>query len=301
MGDAMSVICVGVIGRDVVTTPAGERRSYHGGSPLYFSCSAAIVGMPPTLISSTRARGAPELLGALQQFGVNVEYVRVVEQTPLFEMHYRDDWSIDIDRFEVRGGTLPNSRQIVVDLTDAIAAAASTSFVHVCPDVPEVVLTYCRAASEAGAPVSIQIHLSQLKLGLEQIRQAVAHCSVVFLNEHEFLCLTGKAGLEQAVSSVQSWAPSRWLITTPRSVVLVEGDRMHRFAAMQAPCVDATGAGDAFAGGFIAATAQGVEAARSIRLGMLCATATVTGFGSSNLLCALDSRFSSVVLGYETS
>ena len=65
-----------------------------------------------------------------------------------------------------------------------------------------------------------------------------------------------------------------------QGVVASDGARRERIAAHQVACVDATGAGDCFAGSFLARLAQGDDVWQAVRYANAAAALSTTGYGA---------------------
>lgn len=283
MSHGFNLICVGVLGWDVVVLPSGSKASRPGGSAVHFAASAAMVGGRPIVIGEADLKGWAKVLEAMHALGVDVSRVSNVASMASFELHYTSDFSVDIDRFVIRSGDLRAHDRRVSALSDVLDSAAEP-FVFICPNDVRCALEYTRTSLDAGARIGIQVHMSQLRDDVVAVREIISEASFIFFNEAELLVITDAAGLADATEKAKQLTSATWVVTTRRTVTVlsVGGDRT--ITSMLAPDVDPTGAGDALAGGVVGALAQGIEFRQAIRLGILCATANVTGIGSSNLL-----------------
>lgn len=100
---------------------------------------------------------------------------------------------------------------------------------------------------------------------------------LLFGNEEELSRLTGTTGEpEEVARAAGRFAPTVALKIGKRGCVLVVGDEVHRIAAFPVETRDTTGAGDAFAGGFLYALLRGFDAEHAARLANRLAAAVVT-------------------------
>ena len=75
---------------------------------------------------------------------------------------------------------------------------------------------------------------------------------VLFANEQELRALTGEpAGGEETLRAASRFAPNVVMKTGPRGCIVLDGDRVFESPAYPAQPLDTTGAGDAFAGGYL--------------------------------------------------
>lgn len=140
-----------------------------------------------------------------------------------------------------------------------------------------------RIARDGGALVSLDVAdpfvVSQIRDKLWHVIDAFA--DIVFLNAEEARALTDQTP-EHAAETIAKEARVRTVIVklgARGSVVVHEGKR-HEIAVERVAAVDTTGAGDAYAGGFLHALVQGWDAAAAGALGSAVAAATVSQLGA---------------------
>jgi ribokinase len=154
-------------------------------------------------------------------------------------------------------------------------------------------LGYLVSAQTAGAPASA--------LGDGRLAGIIESHDVVFLNREAARTATGWHGsdlelverVEQAVRSVAD----RTIVLTladAGAVLFAEGRQINVAAPSVAP-IDATGAGDAFAGVFLAAWLNGAEPAYAVRAAVIAASRSVTIPGAQEM--RLSSAELEVLLG----
>jgi 2-dehydro-3-deoxygluconokinase len=149
----------------------------------------------------------------------------------------------------------------------------------------------CRAlaslASNGGRFVSVDPHLPITDETFDDWRQALAHADAFFLGEDELL-------LEETNVDPQRILP-RLSTGRLRFIALKQGsrggilydareDRFHRWLARATEVVDPTGAGDAFAAGFISAHLEGLPVGACLDRGVVSASFAVEALGAAALL-----------------
>lgn len=105
---------------------------------------------------------------------------------------------------------------------------------------------------------------------------------ILFLNEGEATALTGSRDLEPAVGRLANAGPELVVITLGRQgALVVRADERYRVPAAPAPRVrDTTGAGDAFAAGFVAGWQRGLGPEAAARVGGAAAALTIQRLGA---------------------
>lgn len=163
--------------------------------------------------------------------------------------------------------------------TSGISQAISDS----CRDTVEAAI---RLAREAGLTVSYDANarpqLRDSSWLRETFRSTVPLVDILFLSEQDAELLFPQQGIRETMESLADQGP--------RIVVLARGERGCLLAADGAPpgevpgweveAVDTTGAGDAFAGAFLAEWIRGAEAEEAARLANAAAALSTTGRGA---------------------
>ncbi len=100
---------------------------------------------------------------------------------------------------------------------------------------------------------------------------------VLFGNEQELCALTGEpAGGHETLRAASRFARNVVMKTGPRGCVVLDGDRLFESPAHPAQTLDTTGAGDAFAGGYLFGIIQEQSADRCARMANRLAGGIVT-------------------------
>jgi len=170
-----------------------------------------------------------------------------------------------------------------------VAAAAIASMDHVDVvigqlEIPQrVTLAAFRAARERGA---VTILNPAPAAALEPALIEVAHWLIP--NETEFAILAGLRGLDPGddapIAAFARRISARLLLTLgSRGAAIVSSDgHVERVAATPVKAIDTTGAGDAFVGAFAVGLAAGLGERAAVRLGIACASDSVTRPGTQS-------------------
>jgi len=120
-------------------------------------------------------------------------------------------------------------------------------------------------------------------------RELLAVTDWLIPNEVELAVLAGSAGLTDVdLAAYAATSGVRLVVTLGEAgVALVERDGgVVRLSAEPVMAVDSTGAGDAFVGGFAVGLASGLDEIRAVRLGIVCASDSVTRPGTQSSFTA---------------
>lgn len=143
--------------------------------------------------------------------------------------------------------------------------------------------TALRAARDAGRRVAVTVsdpsiakREAEAFLGLAEEGEA----DLFFANRAEALALTGTGDVGSAVEALRA-RPGTWVVTlSGDGCLVVREGRADAYPAHPATVVDTTGAGDAFAGGFLAALCHGMGLGRAAGLASFCAAHVIARVGA---------------------
>jgi sugar/nucleoside kinase (ribokinase family) len=141
--------------------------------------------------------------------------------------------------------------------------AAKTAFVHA-----------SEVAQSAGRKVALTLSdVFCVDRHRDSFRQLIrTHVDLVFANEEELLALYETRDFEQALVEIRNDAQLAAITRSEKGSVIVNGsDTWTAAATPVARVVDATGAGDQYAAGFLYGITHGLSLADSGRLGHVCA------------------------------
>jgi sugar/nucleoside kinase (ribokinase family) len=137
-------------------------------------------------------------------------------------------------------------------------------------------------AKEAGAKVSLTLSdaFCVARFRDEFLDLAEKHVDILFANESEILSLYQVERFDDALQQVRKHCEIAALTRSEKGSVVVNGDEVHVIDAEKGvKVVDTTGAGDAYAGGFLYGYTQGCDLATCGRLGGLMAAEVISHMG----------------------
>ena len=137
-------------------------------------------------------------------------------------------------------------------------------------------------AQQAGVKVSLTLSdaFCVARFREEFIELAERHVDILFANESEILSLYQVDRFDDALQRVRKHCEIAALTRSEKGSVIVNGDEVHIIDAEKGVrVVDTTGAGDAYAGGFLYGYTQGVDLVTCGRLGGLMAAEVISHLG----------------------
>ena len=168
---------------------------------------------------------------------------------------------------------------------ELIAAAEITyleGFLFYVPNSREACLAAARTAHEAGRRIAISLSdFLCVERNLEAFRGMVRdHTDIVFANERELAALTGFEDFEAGAEAIRGQVEIAALTRGEHGSVIFRGDERVEIPAEPTTVIDTTGAGDAYAAGFMTALVAGEPLAICGRVGSRAAAATISRIGA---------------------
>jgi sugar/nucleoside kinase (ribokinase family) len=175
----------------------------------------------------------------------------------------------------------------VPDMDEAVFSNAAVTYVEGYlwdePLANEALLLAIKMAHDAGRKSSFTLSDSFLvdRFRAEFHQLIPLSIDILFANEHEICSLFETDDLDLAVKSIGSMCP---ITTVTRgaegSLVIADGKVIEVRASRVDKVVDTTGAGDAYAGGFLYGFSEGLSLARSAEIGNIAAAEVISRLGA---------------------
>ena len=185
------------------------------------------------------------------------------------------------------------------DIDAATIAAAKVTYLEgYLWDPPEAKKAFVKAATlahDAGRLVSLSLSdafcVERHRDGfLELVRD---HVDVLFANEEEVISLYRAGSFDEALAAVRTQCRIAALTRGDKGSVVVSADAVHVVEAEPATAVDSTGAGDAYAAGFLFGLTHDHDLALAGRIGGIAAAEIIAHIGprpDASLKALVDSR-----------
>ena len=289
MGDTVVEICMQVsdawdISPDVVAS--GETTSA-GGSAANFSAIAAALGLRSLLVTDLGDDLFTDFLTSdLTGHGVDLSLARShAGGNSMCIIMIGADGDRRFVSFRA-----PAHREQTVDSqtsTDRLGVAlASADWLHVSgfwlqsDETADIALYAASEARRLNIPVSLDPSPQIMVDQTPQLRRMLGLIDVIFPNAFEARSYTGlSAAAESAAALHTSGIPTVVVTDGAAGAVLVDASGEHAIEACAADCIDTTGAGDALAAGFVAASLAGLPARTALGEGIKAASLAISKVG----------------------
>lgn len=240
------VLVVGSVAIDWVITKAAEREESVGGSGTFFAMAASYLA-PVRLVGVVGKDFPAQAIADLRARDVDTDGLEVVPDGLTFRWKGRYHENMN------SRDTLETHLNVFADFDPKLPASYRDSellfLANIQPDLQMRVLEQMSKPRIVGLD-TMNLWISTAK---ESLLKVLARVDVLLVNEEEAMQLSGEHNLVKAARAIQRLGPHSVVVKRGEyGALLFHGPDM--FAAPALPLeevVDPTGAGDAFAGGFM--------------------------------------------------
>jgi sugar/nucleoside kinase (ribokinase family) len=278
----MHILVVGSVALDTVKTPFGEAKEVLGGSAVYFAASASFF-TPVSVVAVVGEDFPLETLDFLK--GREVDFAGLERRTGR-TFRWQGEYSFDLNEAKTLDTQLNVFAEFHPRLPEAYRERELIFLANIDPDLQREVLTQVVGPRLVAADtMNFWIHGKP-----DALRQTLEQVQVLIINDAEARMLAKEPNLVRAARKILSWGPRSLVIKRGEYGALSFSDGGW-FAAPALPLeqvYDPTGAGDAFAGGFLgflASTRNFDEAnlRRAVIMGSVMASFAVEAFSLQRL------------------
>ncbi len=274
----MELLVVGSVALDSVTTPFGEVDDALGGSAIYFSVAASLL----TSVGMVGVVGDDYPMEKLKAIGTRGVDLSGIEQARGESFRWRGKYSFDLASRE----TLETRLGVFADFRPKIPAGFGESpYVFLGNIHPELQLAVLEQINSPRL-VACDTMNFWITSARDRLLEVLKRVDLLILNDEEIRQLSGDWNIHRAARWVLDRGPRRVVVKRgEHGALLVEAGRSFFCPAYPLEEVfDPTGAGDAFAGGFLGYLARtGDLSSASLRRAMVYGAAmgsfAVTSFG----------------------
>lgn len=278
---AASLIVVGSIALDTVSTPSASDRIGLGGSATYFSAAASLL-CRPQIIAVLGEDFDRSQLNFLEERGVDLSSVTT---KPGKTFHWQGSYGEDLGE----ATTLCTDLNVFADFEPSLnASQQDCDFLFLGNIIPQLqleVVEQSRAKFAVADTMNLWINTKR-----EDLLRVLGRIQMLVLNEAEAQLLSGEKGILAAARKIQSLGPGTVIIKRGAfGAFMLYEDELFSCPAYPTPnIVDPTGCGDTFAGGVLGTLARhGKVCGDTLREGIVVGTAlasfTIEGYSLDGL------------------
>ncbi len=256
-----------------------------GGEAVNEAAAASKLGLKTGILCALGNDAAGEIvLGELEKNGVDTACVVRTEATPVTTMFVREDGTRQSITNQAHRFNFHPEKDPAL-FTDARAVMLGSLF-RAPFDDPAIIHAVVSAAKQAGQLVIADTKLPNFRiLTLEDIRESLPLIDYITPNEDEARYFTGREEPEEMADVFLDHGVKGVIIKLGgRGCLLKNRDTVMRLPACPVRAVDATGAGDNFAAGFVSEILRGAGEKEALDFANACGAICTTAAGAGTAL-----------------
>jgi len=282
----MSLIVVGSVAFDAIETPFGKTDKIVGGAASYIGLAASYFAKSTKLIAVVGDDFPKEDIENFESHGIDTEGLQIKEGEKSFfwsgkyhmNMNTRDTVTTELNVLENFDPIIPESYQ-------------DCQFLMLGNLSPQVQKQAIERLVNRPKLIVMDTMNFWMDIALDELKEAMSMVDILTINDEEARQLSGEYSLVKAAKKIQAMGPTYLAIKKGEHGALLFNHNSVFFApALPLEDVfDPTGAGDAFAGGFIGYLAKTRDISfdnmkRAVIFGSAMASFTVEKFGTERLV-----------------
>lgn len=282
----MSLLTVGSVAFDAIETPFGKTDKIIGGAATYITLTASYFTKKNNLVGIVGGDFPQEMIDTLNRHGVNTDGLIIEKEGKTFfwsgryhnDMNSRDTLDTQLNVFEHFDPIIPDSYQ-------------DAEFLMLGNMVPAIQLKTLHRLNKRPKFVMLDTMNLWMDIMMDDLKAIIKEVDCLTINDSEARQLSGDYSLRRAAKTILNMGPKTLIIKKGEHGALLFQDEQIFFcpALPLEEVFDPTGAGDTFAGGFIAHLASTGDLSfenmkRGIIYGSAMASFCVEKFGTERLL-----------------
>jgi sugar/nucleoside kinase (ribokinase family) len=284
----MSLLTLGTVAFDTITTPHGSSGKVVGGAASYIALAASHFAPEQHVVSVVGGDFPASFLGLLESRGAGLKGLTKVADGESF--HWAGSYHSDL----VGRDTLATDLNVLMGWEPKVCSEGSQAdFVMLGNLDPAVQLSVLDQMSSPKLVVLDTMNF-WMDVALENLKTVISRVDVLTVNDEEARQLTGEHFLPRAARAIHAMGPQTVVIKKgEHGALMFQGGQT--FFAPAYPLeevIDPTGAGDTFAGGFVGyLSARFKESGvltwdhmkQAVTMGSVMASFTCEAFGTAKL------------------
>lgn len=244
----MSLVVMGTVAFDAIETPFGKTDKIVGGAGTFAALSASFLYDQVKLVGVIGEDFGNDNLNIITSKGVHVEGIQIIKGGKSFfwsgkyhnDMNSRDTITTELNVLADFDPIIPESYQ-------------DCEFLLLGNATPQVQMTTLNRLKNKPKMVVLDTMNFWMDIAMDDLKAVLKHVDVLTINDGEARQLSGEYSLVKAAEVILEMGPKYLIIKKGEHGALLfgEGQIFSAPALPLAEVFDPTGAGDAFAGGFI--------------------------------------------------
>lgn len=244
----MSLLSIGTLAFDDISTPYGRAEKIVGGSCTFISYAAAYFTDSQQIVSVIGDDFPDEVIKDLNSRGIDTAGVELKEGEKSFFWagRYHDDM--------MGRDTLDTQLNVLADFDPQLPAQyRDTDYVMLGNLTPTIQMQVIEQMNSRPKLLALDTMNFWMDIAMDELLKVLKKIDILIINDEEARQLSGELSLLKAAAKIVGMGPSSLIIKKgEHGALLFQGDKVFYAPALLLPkVVDPTGAGDTFAGGFM--------------------------------------------------
>ncbi|MGE0280842.1 MAG: carbohydrate kinase family protein [Rhizobiaceae bacterium] len=262
-----------------------------GGSATNTAMFLAKLGMPVRFIGKVGQDAWGErCLADMATAGIDTRRVCRTSEEPTQVNVVVVSRSGERTMFAYRGAnTRLNAREIDAGTFEAVALLHLSGYALLQAPQRDAAIRALDLARARNIPATLDVPSGVVTAIRSPLDNLLLHLETLFLSEADLLALSGEATIEAAANALLSKGVRNLVVKAGERGAFLWNDEGRRHApAMPAEVIDTTGAGDAFAAGYIYGTVRGLSAVSRLTLANAAGAVAVSNTGDVGTWASAD-------------
>lgn len=282
----MSLLVVGTVAFDKISTPFGHSDKIVGGAATYIALAASQFTKKINLVSVIGDDFPKEFLQEMKNRSIDLQGLQIKEGEKSF--FWEGKYHYDMNSRD----TLDTQLNVLADFDPVLPESyVECDFLMLGNLAPSVQLSVLDQLGNRPKLVVLDTMNFWMDIAMEDLKKVIARVDVLTINDEEARQLSGEYSLVKGARKILEMGPKYLIIKKGENgALLMDRDNMFYAPAMPLEEVmDPTGAGDTFAGGFMGYLDNSRDISfenmkRAVIVGSALASYSVEKFGTERLL-----------------
>lgn len=282
----MSLIVVGTVAFDKISTPFGSSDKIVGGAATYIGLASSLFTKNVKLVSVVGDDFPEDFLQLFRNRNIDLSGLQIKngEKSFFWEGKYHYDMN--------SRDTLDTQLNVLADFNPVLSDShQDCEFLMLGNLAPQVQLSVIDQLKNRPKMVALDTMNFWMDSAMDDLKKVISKVDILTINDEETRQLSGEYNLVRGARKIMEMGPKYVVVKKGENGALLM-DKHNMFYAPALPLeevMDPTGAGDTFAGGFMGYLAHTRDTSfdnmkRAVIIGSAMASFTVEKFGTENLL-----------------
>lgn len=286
------ITCVGhLVIEDIIYPMKKIAKNVAGGSALYFSLGSQLAGGRTSIISKVGSNYPEAYLDLMVNIGININGIKVVSgPTIKATMNYL---SVDEREYILQVTEERHKELTPKPSADLLAEIGLSKVIHIGTMSPEYQLEWVDVVHKSVSMISLDTDLFYIEGNRDKFMRLLKYVDIYFPNLLEADALIPKESASVKAKAISDLGPKIVVVKCGSSGGVIYSrvdDAYYKIPTYPTNYKDVTGAGDTFAGGFIAEYMKSKDIEKSGSIGSYVASLAIQEYGCFHMMMSMKKK-----------